>query len=72
MFLTRLASNNQQLVSFTLNNQAEKNLRQSSKTALLASNLFFQEFFEILLPKYSVMFSSPEVQFQYLQQFGKI
>ena len=43
MLPTMLTNSNQQPVSFTLDNRAEKNPTQTSKIVLLASNLFIQE-----------------------------
>ena len=57
-----LASSKQQPLPFTIDNWAEKNPTETSKIVLLASNTVTQEPFSILLPRYPVMISSPEVQ----------
>ena len=73
MLLKRLTSGNQQPVSFTLGIQVEKKKPVStSKFALSASNPFAQELFQILLERYPVMISFPEVNFQYEQQFDRV
>ena len=66
ILLASMASNNQQQVQFSLDNQARKVSIQTSKNALLVENLF------VNFAQEKFMISFPEVQFPYLRQFGKL